>query len=387
MKEDSLELDLAIRRRFSPRHPLRPKTTIGCLAVSAALLAASATDVLAANRPRRAARVPNALARALGLHASGEVAPAGVAAARAFIALARRGHRFDHLEHLDGQGERWIPQDARGAAATLQLRALLGAEPLALAKPSRRRYVQSILERLTRTGKDALGLPRQWSPGLAVVRAQQAAPARCLINGAVLIAEGSVAEARQASIPAGASDADKLRLMWAQLQASARRERCDAVCDEPPRGAERHRIDSTLAAMLAHELGHGVQGIVYSWPYQGWADAENQQRELEADALGLWLGACAGYSLDALAMQMLRPSVMDAAVRSVGVRETNYPPFEARAPGVYATVAAIVAAQKEGSWPKGCKVLDYRTEGLVARDTLLAWLQRLAVKGGPEEPQ
>ena len=332
-------------------------------------------------------RVPRALSRALGLNKKSGVSRAGLAAANRFITLARRGHRFDLIEGLHGEGERWIPRAWRGAAATIQIRKRLVKDKLTLAKPSRRRYIRSLFRSLSAVGRRVFQLPRQWNPGIAVVRFSQAPITNCFVNGGILISERLVAEARESGTSANATDADKLLMLWVQMQASVARERCGGLCGTPPRDEHRHHVDSTLVSTIAHELGHGLQDMVYSWPYKGWSDAENQQRELEADAIGLWLGACAGYSLDSMANQALTVAVMDATVRSMGVREANYPPFETRAPGVYTTIAAIVAAQGDGSWPKGCKPLDYEPKRMVPQRVMMPWLTRLAGKGGPEQVQ
>ncbi len=83
-----------------------------------------------------------------------------------------------------------------------------------------------------------------------------------------------------------------------------------------------------VADTIAHEMTHSIQLVACSTPVRRWKNSERRRRELEADAGGTLLAACAGHPLETLLSANLVMGIMDAIARAHGLREKPYPPKE-----------------------------------------------------------
>lgn len=276
----------------------------------------------------------------------------------------------------------WAPAKVRGWMGDLHV-----LRDLAKAKwghPQTRDLVHGVFDDLVARGHAAFGLPLSAGGHFALVSYSSTEYAKTLPSGAIVIPEQEVSAARVAAeLRREIAATNHLVLaMLMNVRDHIAAKRCPATCTTPAQEGDDTVAKAILATTLAHELGHRMQLIAHSRPKEGWPDPENQVRELEADAVGLWLGACAGWPLHHMMLEYVTLGAMDALARSMGMQDDNYPRWEQRVSSAYRVAAEIAQTPAKGTWPAACAPLAWDATQLLPQAEVSEVLTQLTSKDG-----
>ena len=247
-----------------------------------------------------------------------------------------------------------------------------------------RRLIRGIYDDLAARAVTAFRFPPATLPGLAVLRHGALIIPSTLANGAIVINEDWLNLAEMgARVTLGSSSSAALRdgLLRGTFEAFGRKKERPAAA--PPQSPEvMLHIRAMVADTIAHEMTHSIQLVACSTPVRRWKNSERRRRELEADAGGILLAACAGHPLETLLSANLVMGIMDAIARAHGLREKPYPPWETRITTMFKAVAYVRRLQAKGRWPKGCAPLRVDMARLLKRRPTMAWLKRISTRAG-----
>ncbi len=328
-------------------------------------------------------RWPATVEAALAVDLPVRVTAGQQAAARGFLKLVRRGHRLRPVRRKAGKNRSWLTAKERAELTERQFERLrLGKARFAV--PQLRRLVRTAYADLARYGRAAFGLPSSAMPGVAALGFNAHDIASTLSNGSVFVSEREFLQYEDAAV------------LWARSRSQVEflhglmRAVIDAVVAKTPgkRAVARttprmmRDVRTMLAKTLAHEMTHAVQLVAYSLPHDDWSARERRHREMEADAGGTWIAACAGHPLEVILIDDIAAGIMDALARSQGVREKPYPPWEKRVPSAYKAIKRVRQLHARGSWPSACAPLSVDPERLLDRRLVLRWLKQISTPKG-----